>query len=729
MLALFHRPLTFETFYFRDLYLLFIPKRMFFADAIRAGVLPLWDPLTHGGQPFLATPQSMFFHPSGLLYLGLPVVTAFNLAVVLHVLFAALAAYWLARVAGLETIPAFVCGAVFAFCGVSMSAVNLLPTLFAIPWIPLTIGLVHRALRDRRSLAPAAIAAAMPLFSAAAEVAGVLFATLIVWVLATRGNRAMRVAAAVLVIVFAIGLSAVQTLPATSVIEQSSRALLNTYERFTHWSVSPARLPELAVPRFFGETNSLDRSRYWGFPHETEGYPYVLSLYFGIPVLSLAIAGLFHRGDVPVRALGALALLAIALSLGRHLPGFRFVYELPFVSIFRYPVKAFVAVLLPLALLAACGVASLALRRRALMIAAAALGVLAAAIAVALLSSSFASAFASAFGFTPFDGSLLAISFGHAAAASLAFAGALLLKERSDFAIAAVVLVDLVVAGTSVNPFTGRNLFEPPQFAAMTKTLVGSGRFHATPGEVIVPAPDPDIVWQARWRLETLRGYTATAFGIPAVYHLDYDALAPKRIADLGRVIARLPWPARLGLLDRAAVTVFVAQEEVPSPRVREVGFLDAPGGPLRLYQLFGNARARFVSEAIVARDQREAFRATALSPDLSKVVLEGSAARAGRCGTAPVRLLRANAYEVHAPCDGYVVFAENFYDGWRSSIDGRITPEVRADYAFTAVPVTRGKHVIEREYTQPRLLAGAMVTMLSALLLALVARRPLPSS
>jgi hypothetical protein len=547
------------------------------------------------------------------------------------------------------------------------------------------------------------------------------------------GRRTMRVAAATIVIVFAIGLSAIQTLPATSVIAQSSRALPIAYERFTHWSVSPARLPEMAVPRFFGHTDTLDRSRYWGFPHETEGYPYVLSIYFGIPVLLLAMGGAWHRGEVATRALATLGLVAVALSLGRHLPGFHLIYDLPLVSIFRYPVKCLVAALLPVSLLAACGVQELPLRRRSLALAGFACGSLAALIALALLAPSFARAFASAFGFTPFDGKLLAVSFAHTAVASLAFGGALLLKERADFAVAAVVLLDVVVAGSAVNRFTGRDLFEPRQFAAMTKELVGFGRFHATPGELVVPAPDPDIVWQARWRMETLRSYTATAFGIPVVYHLDYDGLAPRRMADLYRVMLRLPWSDRLGLLDRAAVTVFAAQDLVRSPRVREVGSVDAPGGPLRLYQFQGSARARFVSDVIVARDQREAFRATTLSPDLSKAVLEGHAQRTGRCGSAPVRLLRANAYEVVAPCDGYVVFAENHYDGWRSSVDGRAMPEVRADYAFTAVPVTRGHHRIERSYTQPRLLAGAIVTLLSALLLAFsaaffAARRAAPS-
>src|SRR5215212_3084830 len=97
----FYRPLTTGTFFFRDYYGFFYPKKVLLASALKAGTFPLWDPFTNGGRPFLATPSSAALHPANLLYAILPPLVASNWLLVLHVFFCAVAAYWLARVAGM----------------------------------------------------------------------------------------------------------------------------------------------------------------------------------------------------------------------------------------------------------------------------------------------------------------------------------------------------------------------------------------------------------------------------------------------------------------------------------------------------------------------------------------------------------------------------------------------------------------------------------------------------
>lgn len=52
--------------------------------------------------------------------------------------------------------------------------------------------------------------------------------------------------------------------------------------------------------------------------------------------------------------------------------------------------------------------------------------------------------------------------------------------------------------------------------------------------------------------------------------------------------------------------------------------------------------------------------------------------------------------YEVNSPKDGTVVFAEIYYPGWRSFIDGKEVSHGRADYILRAMNVPAGKHVIE---------------------------------
>ena len=727
VLGYFYVPLTTGTFYFRDLYRLFYPKRVLLAAAIRSGQIPLWDPTTHGGVPFLALPSNIAFHPSNVLYAFLPVLFAFNLVLVLHVLFCAIAAYWSARVLGLSTAAAFAAGIAFAFCGYTLSTANLMPLLFALPWVPLTLGLTHRALRDSRSLLPAAIAAAMPLYCAAAELTAMLFATLGIWLLTQRAYaRRTAIAALLFVVAGGVGLSLMQTLPATSVVSQSLRAQGRSYASFTDWSVAPQRLPELVVPRFLGDTDSLREERRWGRTVEYLGYPYIISIYLGAPLLLLAICGVRRQP-----ALATIAAAALLLSLGRNLPGFRLIYDyVPFVSIFRYPVKAQLAALLPFAILAACGIdvlaASAAARKRATI---AALGLsLAGGVVGALIfvNAGFAESFAAALSFErlgPEGQSLLAGSFAHAAVAAAAFGAAVMSGRQAG--VAAVVAIDLLVAGRAVNDFAPRTIYQPSELVSAARTLVGDGRFHSAARPLLVQAPNDDLMWLARWQIESLNSYQSALFGIPAVYHDDYDGLAPARMSRLGERIGRVPWDRKKLLFDRANVRAFLTPERLAAPQVAAMA---TPGEPLRLYAHPTGLPARFVSSTVTASGERDAARRLLGERDLSRVVVEEQPRTVGNCGMAPVALreqtLQSRRYEVHAPCDGYVVIGENHYDGWSAKVDGTPAKLVRADFAFTAVAVPRGRHLVELRYFPPRLYAGALGVLATAILLVLVDRR-----
>jgi diamine N-acetyltransferase len=543
----FHKPLTTETFFFRDLYGFFFPKKVLLASALRSGTFPLWDPFTNGGQPYLATPTYAALHPSNVLYAVLPPVAAFNIIIVVHFFLCAAGAYWLARVIGLPRIAAFAAGAAFAFAGVTLSSANLLWVL-ALPWIPLTIGLAHRALREGRSIVPAAFTAAMPLFGSLPEAAVMLFVTLFVWMAAMRGVSMKRRAAALLVVVVgAIGLSLVVTLPATSVVAQSSRGgEKRSWESFTRWSVHPRRLPELIVPQYFGPTDTLDDRDYRGRRWESGGFPLVLSIYFGAPLLILAVAGAMRPApdgiDAPRVALALLALGALLLSLGCYLPGFRFLYDsVPLVTMFRYPVKALLMVLLPVALLAALAIASVAERRSAAL-------------------------------------------------------------------LAAMVAIDLLAAGARVNAYAPRSIFDEPPIASMVRRTIGPLRLYSAPRPLVVRAPENHVRWLAMSHLTTLNGVPATTFGIPVAFNTDIDQLAPRAIVQLGARLQRLSWSGKKPILDAAGVAAILTPEDIRVPGIVEVARFDTLAGPLRLYRNDGPKPARFAGPCagaarLVSRD------------------------------------------------------------------------------------------------------------------------------
>ena len=55
--------------------------------------------------------------------------------------------------------------------------------------------------------------------------------------------------------------------------------------------------------------------------------------------------------------------------------------------------------------------------------------------------------------------------------------------------------------------------------------------------------------------------------------------------------------------------------------------------------------------------------------------------------------------YEVNSAKGGVVVFAENYYPGWNSTIDGKDVAHGRANYILRAMNVPAGKHVVEFKF------------------------------
>ena len=98
-----------------------------------------------------------------------------------------------------------------------------------------------------------------------------------------------------------------------------------------------------------------------------------------------------------------------------------------------------------------------------------------------------------------------------------------------------------------------------------------------------------------------------------------------------------------------------------------------------------------------------------------------------------PAGPVAAERIEVHtntlrasimAPSAGLLVALDPFFPGWKATLDGQPVPLLRADYAFMAVPVEAGRHVLELVYFPDRLLPGLLVLLLSLALLTLSLNR-----
>jgi hypothetical protein len=75
---------------------------------------------------------------------------------------------------------------------------------------------------------------------------------------------------------------------------------------------------------------------------------------------------------------------------------------------------------------------------------------------------------------------------------------------------------------------------------------------------------------------------------------------------------------------------------------------------------------------------------------------------------------------KVTAPQDGFLRISEVYYPAWKVAIDGKTVPVYRADYAWMAVFLSKGEHVIEISAHSLYFAKGATISFTVIVLLCL---------
>ncbi len=744
----FWRPLFLgETFFFRDLAEHFLPQKQLLVDTLKAGELPLWDPYRQGGRPFLGNPNNVVLYPTNLLYLFLPLLTAFNLDIVFHFLFSAAAAYLCARILNFRPVAAFVCGVIYGYCGYALSLGAFLSRLYAAPYWPLMLAAWHLFLAKgggKRFLS-CCVLGVIQLFSGAPEALIVTTVSLLMWGLAYPFpiKKSKTVLLLLCFVVLVVGLGAIQILPAREVVAGSYRGSGMGVSEFGTYSLNPKRMPEMIFPEFLGRVDTLAESDYWGreievspFPH-----PYFGSIYFGLLALALAVLGGLRANEqdpIPLqtrRVLFACVFFSMILSLGRYLPFFSWIYSLPVINWFRYPVKFLGAGVLPIALLAASGINILFVetgnKSRILTGAWIGAGILLL-LAISIRISDESASQLEIFFFHKSEPVItrgLIEAFTHASAIWLL---AVLLYHRHlrrpkdvyAWMIGLVLCLDLMIAGQHTNPTFSRELFESvPNLVGIAKSVLNNGKLYRdeTVSRFALRAPSNDIVWEHRYNLEVLNFYYAGFYRIPVIFHRDKDQMTSRRVLQLKTLMEKLPWDLRRPILSAAGVTLILTPEQFSSTAFQLVARVqNASSIPLYLYR---NSRALprelFVPNIIQLNSAVEILRSLADPKfDLRSSVLIGqeiSAPKSGSCRSAQPLSERwsLNSVEItiRNDCDGMLVFTEPYDSGWKVSVDSRKVELMRVNYAFSGVPLSAGNHHVVRRYLPFSFLLGAAIS------------------
>jgi len=336
---------------FSDLTLIHWPKVTLVRESLARGDgWPLWSPYALSGQPLAANQLAMLFYPPALLLLVGPLPVALALFLAVHLAWAGLGAYALARVLGLRPQAALLAGVLFALNGklAAHTAIGHVSLVAGLAWTPWALAFLHLCLR-RQSVAAALLAGVALAAQLATHSYALVFtayglaAYALLTLLWAPGSWRGRLAGALhsvprllLVPVTGLFLGAAQLLPLLEMAPYSNRSL-GLAEATLH-SVSPLQMVAGIVYPFAGAG------------HEAIIYPGLV----GVILALIPLPRVLHKR--PAAILAVLTGVAVILSLGNHTPLYRLAYSLlPGLSWMRTPGRLWFFAGLGLAVLAAYG--------------------------------------------------------------------------------------------------------------------------------------------------------------------------------------------------------------------------------------------------------------------------------------------------------------------------------------------------------------------------------------
>lgn len=142
-----------ELLYYGDIMLYFHPMLSFEHHWLSRGILPLWNPHTLLGQPFVGNPQEWLLYPSTLLVTWLGAEGAISWGAVIHLALAGLGVYAFALRRGYSPRAALAAGTLWSLCGAVVlrsQHVGILQTLAWYGWSFWAVqGLLQKATTGR----------------------------------------------------------------------------------------------------------------------------------------------------------------------------------------------------------------------------------------------------------------------------------------------------------------------------------------------------------------------------------------------------------------------------------------------------------------------------------------------------------------------------------------------------------------------------------------------------
>lgn len=696
------------------------PMQIFAVDLLKSGSWPLWNPLILTGTPLLANFQSAPFSPTNFLYWLLPRFSAWSLQIMMQPFLAAVFLYLLLRNFGISKISSVVGGLFYGFAGFLMIWMEWNGHSLVAAFFPLIMLLIKKWIETQKFIwgALLSLSLAMQIFSGYPQIILYEFLAIILLVyffeksLFRNYGKLLKLS---LFLVLGIGLAGLQILPGLELLRFSQRSVENVLN--TGAFLPPQYLITFLAPDFFGNHAT---GNFWGVGDYT-----LVTGFSGVVVVILAGMGFLANKKIK-QAKFAFSLFVLSLIIALPNPLTTFLKESGLFGLQAASAhRALVLSNLGLAILAAFGLDSFfLLNKKNLFKAFLIPGILLFIFTVVSILEIFW------FKNTNFNVGLKNLILP---VAIFSFTILLVLSTRyfknRNLVMGLLIIMglfELFRFGWKFTPFSPKEFVFPK--TPILDFLISQKKPFRVAAEDTIP-----INMMMPYQIETVEGYDA-------VYPLRFaDYLAALNSGQVGnspqgRYGSVTNVDNKLFDLANGKFVLILKRDQNGKPDQK--GDIPKKFSNQKFKKVFEDKtvvilentlvlpRSFFVSNWITEVDNQRTLNGLMANdfPIDKKIILEEefNSFEKSKDNDATVAITGKD-FKVETTKPGFLFISQIFYPGWKASVDGIETKIYLADYSFQAIPLRAGNHQIKVWYDPDSFKLGAVISLLSVLVLGMI--------
>jgi hypothetical protein len=723
--------ITHKEFILADVVRMMYPWRVLSFDLLKQGILPLWNSYAFAGNPLLGNLQSAILYPLNILFLFFQPQWAWIIYIMIQPILSTFFMYLFIRSIGLSRIAALFAGIGFSFLGYLDVWFEMGIVGHAALWFPFILWGMTKFIRTKKTvfLVLSALGIASSLLSGHPQTTAYVLIFSVSYFLYIGWNKLTKrqLFIGLLILGTGITLAAIQIIPTYELLTHSVQDKITATRIFHKFITPPSHIAMLFAPDFFGNPAT---NNFWG-----KDYGEFMS-YSGVVVLLFAFIGFYSQFK------NKIVRLSIIMTVIAFLIAF-----VPFIAdlLFRSPIPLL----------------NTELPSRTMFLAAMGFVLTSAYGVDAAQTISFKKIVPPViFFFVIYVVIWIVVYTMHGDQANITvtkhnivlptiiafLAGFVILfrKFTKHFFILWIIIFSCM--GFEYSYFLDKYLpWSPRQYMFPQQELLTKLET-ITPPNRIYGYDTANIATNlpVQWRLQSPEGYDP-------LYIKNYSELLDaattgKLETDLPRSDALLPssLPSQDSYRKQVLLNLlgvkYVLDKDDSAPKVWSPRPDRFPANRFQLiyqhykWKIYENTQALpralvFYNYDVVPQKDKaiqKIFDPT--FPYTQKLLLTTSPSFLGQTAPAtPATITQYSPNTVEIATDtnktGLLFLSDNYYPGWQATIDGKPESILLADYSFRAVEVTSGKHVVKFSYEPISFYLGAIITLLSAIILGVVSK------